>query len=289
MSIYFAGGFMEKTELLTEQRDARFAKLEAMDTLALMELINSEDMKVALAVGREKEKIAAVVDEASRRMRLGGRLIYIGAGTSGRLGVLDASECPPTFGVSYELVQGHIAGGYGALIKASEGAEDDAGAGRALIDSLGITENDTVVGISASGSAKYVVAAVSRARELAAYTVALTSNPDTPLERAAEAAITPVTGAEVVAGSTRMKCGTAQKLVLNMLSTGVMIKLGRVRGGLMTDMRATNDKLFARAISIVSATTGASYERAKDALLRSNMESSRAIALIVSEDENGQV
>ena len=272
-----------KDTLLTESRDERFAATETMRTEELMLLINSEDAKVHEAVRATIPAIARAVDEASSRMKRGGRLIYVGAGTSGRLGVLDASECPPTYGVPPELVQGHMAGGPEAIIKAREGAEDDAEAGRALMERLGVSELDSVVGISASGGAAFVIAAVKAARGRGAYTAALTSNEGTKLSAAAEETIAPITGPEVVAGSTRMKCGTAQKLVLNMLSTGCMIKLGRVRGGQMTDMRATNEKLRQRGIGIVARAAGVDEGRAKAALEANDMDVGRAIAALEGE------
>lgn len=265
---------------ITEQRNDRFGDMDALSTEELMYRINDEDAKVAAAVRPVIPQAAAAAEHAAAGIAKGGRLIYVGAGTSGRLGVLDASECPPTFGVGYETVQGHIAGGYDALIHAAEGAEDDADAGAKLIDSLGVNANDTVIGISASGGARYVIAAVKRAREKGAYTAAITSNPNTPLGRAAETEIAPITGAEAVAGSTRMKCGTAQKMVLNMISTSAMARLGRIRGGLMTDMVATNEKLRERAVGIVMRAANVDTERAKRALELANMDTGAAIRLI---------
>lgn len=265
---------------VTEQRNKRFENMDELNTEELMLRINDEDAKVAAAVRLVIPEASKVADFAADGIKRGGRLIYVGAGTSGRLGVLDASECPPTFGVSYETVQGHIAGGYGALIRAAEGAEDNADAGIELINSLNVTEHDTVVGISASGGAKYVIAAVKRAGELGAHTAAVTSNKNTPLGKAAEVEIAAVTGPEAVAGSTRMKCGTAQKLILNMISTCAMAKLGRVKGGLMTDMVATNEKLRHRAVGIVAKAVNVSEERAKAALEKANMDTGAAIRLI---------
>lgn len=265
---------------ITEQRNDRFGDMDALSTEELMYRINDEDAKVAAAVRLTIPQAAAAAEHAAAGIAKGGRLIYVGAGTSGRLGVLDASECPPTFGVSYETVQGHIAGGYGALIHAAEGAEDDAEAGIELIDSLDVNADDTVIGISASGGARYVIAAVKRAREKGAYTAAITSNPNTPLGRAAETEIAAITGAEAVAGSTRMKCGTAQKMVLNMISTCAMARLGRIRGGLMTDMVATNEKLRERAVGIVMRAASVDTERARRALELANMDTGAAIRLI---------
>ncbi len=265
---------------ITEQRNDRFGDMDALSTEELMYRINDEDAKVAAAVRLTIPQAAAAAEHAAAGIAKGGRLIYVGAGTSGRLGVLDASECPPTFGVSYETVQGHIAGGMGALIHAAEGAEDDADAGAELIDSLDVNADDTVIGISASGGARYVIAAVKRAREKGAYTAAITSNPNTPLGRAAETEIAAITGAEAVAGSTRMKCGTAQKMVLNMISTSAMARMGRIRGGLMTDMVATNEKLRERAVGIVMRAANVDTERARRALELANMDTGAAIRLI---------
>ncbi len=270
---------------VTEQSNARFGDMDAISTEELMLRINDEDAKVAAAVRLTIPMAATVAEHAARGIAAGGRLIYVGAGTSGRLGVLDASECPPTFGVDYETVQGHIAGGYGALIKAAEGAEDDGVAGAELIDSLNVGSNDTVVGISASGGARYVIEAVKRARERGAFTAAVTSNANTRLARAADVELAAITGPEAVAGSTRMKCGTAQKLILNMISTCAMVKLGRVKGGLMTDMVATNEKLRQRAVGIVMRAANVDECRARSALEKSNMETGAAIRLI----ERGEV
>ena len=266
---------------ITEQRNDRFGDMDALSTEELMYRINDEDAKVAAAVRLTIPQAAAAAEHAAAGIAKGGRLIYVGAGTSGRLGVLDASECPPTFGVSYETVQGHIAGGYGALIHAAEGAEDDADAGAELIDSLDVNADDTVIGISASGGARYVIAAVKRAREKGAYTAAITSNPNTPLGRAAETEIAAITGAEAVAGSTRMKCGTAQKMVLNMLSTGTMIKLGKVYGNLMVDVKPSNEKLVRRCVTIVCEATGVGEDEAVAALEKCGYVCKQAIVMLL--------
>ena len=276
---------MDGTSPLTEQINPRFEQMDTLDTESIMYMINDEDAKVASAVRKAIPNAAIVAEKAACGIAKGGRLIYVGAGTSGRIGVLDASECPPTFGVSHETVQGHIAGGYGALIRAAEGAEDDAGEGAKLIDGLGVTAYDTVIGISASGGAAYVIAAFDRAREKRAYTVALTSNQGTRLGAAADTEIAVITGPEAVAGSTRMKCATAQKLVLNMISTSVMVKLGRVRGALMTDMVATNQKLRQRAVRIVMSAAGADEHKALEALEKCAMDTGKAIKLLESNNE----
>ncbi len=262
---------------VTESKDARFSSIDRMDTLVLVELINAEDAKVHAAVRRALPNIAKVAEAAAAGIARGGRLIYVGAGTSGRLGVLDASECPPTFGVTPETVQGHIAGGREALVRSVEGAEDDASAGAALIRKLGVNANDTVVGISASGGARFVIAAIAEARRCGAYTAALTSNAGTKLAAAADEEIAVITGPEVVAGSTRMKCGTAQKMALNMISTAAMVKLGHAKGGVMRDLKAVNEKLRARSIRIVREVTGADEGTARAALEACHYETARAI------------
>lgn len=265
---------------LTEKQDPRFRGIETLDTIELMRLINDEDAKVAAAVRSVIPAASRVADAAADGIARGGRLIYVGAGTSGRLGVLDASECPPTYGVAPETVQGHIAGGVDALTHAAEGAEDNAEAGAMLIRELAVSSMDTVIGISASGGARYVIAAVAEARRRGAYTAALTSNAGTKLAAAADTEIAVITGAEVVAGSTRMKCGTAQKLVLNMISTSVMVRLGHAHGGVMSGLRATNEKLRSRAVRIITQTAGVSPEKAAEALDRCANDVSAAMAYI---------
>ncbi len=270
---------------ITEARDARFCAIDQLDTLSLLALINEQDAGVHLAVRRALPAIARAADAAAAGISRGGRLIYIGAGTSGRLGVLDAAECPPTFGVSPETVQGHIAGGIGALTRSVEGAEDDADAGAALIERLCVSALDTVVGISASGGARFVIAAVVRAKRDGAFTVALTSNEHTKLAAAAEVEIALVTGPEVIAGSTRMKCGTAQKMALNMLSTAVMVGLGHAKGGVMTDMKAVNEKLRLRSVRIVSQVMGITQECARTALEACGYDTAAAIRAL--EEDKG--
>lgn len=265
---------------VTEKQDPRFRGIETLDTLELMRLINDEDARVAAAVRSVIPAASRVADAAAAGITRGGRLIYVGAGTSGRLGVLDAAECPPTYGVSPETVQGHIAGGEDALVHAAEGAEDDAEAGAALMKKLAVSPADTVIGISASGGARYVIAAVAEARRRGAYTAALTSNAGTKLAAAADTEIAVITGPEVVAGSTRMKCGTAQKLVLNMISTSVMVRLGHAHGGVMSGLRATNEKLRSRAVRIIVGATGAAPERAAQVLDMCGNDVSAAIGYI---------
>lgn len=241
---------------ITEQENPRTAEIGTLASEGIVRLMNEEDGCVAGAVGRVLPEVARAVDGIVERLMKGGRLFYAGTGTSGRLGVLDAAECPPTFGVSPELVQGVIAGGYEACYRAVEASEDDEAAGADDLDARGLTMNDAVVGIAASGQTPYTVGAVAHARTLGAFTVALTCVPDSRITRAAEVSIVPVVGAEVIAGSTRLKAGTAQKLVLNMLSTATMIRLGYATGNRMTNLRARNAKLHARSLRILRAETG---------------------------------
>ncbi|HLL73811.1 MAG TPA: N-acetylmuramic acid 6-phosphate etherase, partial [Pyrinomonadaceae bacterium] len=236
---------MDEGEFLpiTEAENPRTADISSLATEEIVRLMNEEDACVPAAVGRVLPEVARAVDGIAARLREGGRLFYVGTGTSGRLGVLDASECPPTFGVPPELVQGIIAGGYDALHRATEASEDDRGAGARDLEERGVTGRDAVVGIAASGRTPYTVGAVEHARRLGAFTAAVTCAPGSPVTRAVDVAIVPVVGPEVVAGSTRLKAGTAQKLVLNMLSTATMIRLGYVTGNRMTNMLPRNEKL----------------------------------------------
>ena len=252
-------------ELATLSTESRLPGLEGLDlwpTAAIADLMARQNTSVTEAVSAQVPAIAAAVDAAAGRMRAGGRLVYVGAGTAGRLGVLDASECPPTFGVPPELVVGLIAGGPAAVTGAVEGAEDDAGAAVEDLDRLGITAQDTVVGVSASGRTPYVVAAVRHAASLGALTIGVSCNAGAALSEAAAHGIEVVVGPEVVSGSTRLKAGTAQKLVLNMISTILMVRLGRTYGDLMVGVVAVNDKLRVRAARIVAEATGADPEAA---------------------------
>jgi N-acetylmuramic acid 6-phosphate etherase len=234
-------------KLLTEQRNPASANIDALPTEQVLRVINEEDHKVAPAVAAVIPDIARAVDGIVERIRLGGRLFYIGAGTSGRLGVLDAAECPPTFNVPRDLVQGIIAGGEPALVRSSEASEDDPEAGARDLLGRGFSARDALVGIAASGRTPYVLGAVRQARRMGALTAGISCTPDSELSREAEIAITPLPGPEVIAGSTRMKAGTATKLVLNMISTAVMIRLGYVYGNLMVNVQPTNEKLRDRA------------------------------------------
>ena len=261
---------MNLATLLTESRNPATKHIDELPTLDMLRLINEEDAKVAQAVAAELPNIAKAVDEITRRFEDGGRLFYIGAGTSGRLGVLDASECPPTFSVPPTLVQGLIAGGDSALRKSSEQSEDSPEQGATDLAAAGFTGQDVLVGIAASGRTPYVLGALQHANPLGALTIALTCVPDSPMAGIADVAITPLTGPEVLTGSTRLKAGTATKLVLNLLSTGVMIKTGAVYGNLMVNVQPTNAKLVDRAQRIIMAATGVDQPTAAKLFQQSN-------------------
>ena len=254
--------------LTTEARNPRSEGLDRLDTLDLVRLINAEDATVAAAVEAVAPAIAQAVDVIAGRLGRGGRLIYVGAGTSGRLGVLDAAECPPTFNADPEQVIGLIAGGEGALLSAVEGAEDSPQQGADDLRAIAIGADDVVVGIAASGRTPYVLGALDHARSAGAFAIGLACNAGSEIERHADLAIVPVVGPEVLSGSTRMKAGTATKMVLNMLSTGAMVRLGKTYGNLMVDVQATNEKLVERSLRIVQAITGCSREEARTALGR---------------------
>ena len=253
----------------TEAVAKHTAGLDRMDTLQLVATLAGEQYAAAEAVAAQSQRIASAVDEIAARIRRGGRLHYAGAGSSGRLGALDAAEMPPTFGTHAETVCAHIAGGPEAMTRAVEGAEDDREAGAAAMDGH-VRADDAVVGISAGGTAAFVIAAVESARERGAYTVALVNAAGSPLASAAETAIVLETGAEAIAGSTRLKAGTAQKIALNVLSTAVMVRLGKVHGNLMVDLVTSNRKLRARALRLVCAIAGVDEARAGELLARAN-------------------
>ena len=249
---------------ITEHRNPRSADIDLASPLEIVEIINSEDRTVADAVSTQKQQIADAIAITEDCFRRGGRLVYAGAGTSGRLGVLDASECPPTFGVDFDMVVGLIAGGYDALLRAQEGAEDSPAGGARDIDALALGPRDFLIGIAASGGTPYVRGALVRARELGARTAIVACTPPPPAVLAAcDIAIVPITGPEVVTGSTRMKAGTATKLVLNMITTGAMIRIGKTYGNLMVDLRATNAKLRDRSERIIVEVTGVDRDAAK--------------------------
>ncbi|WP_268980256.1 N-acetylmuramic acid 6-phosphate etherase [Yersinia alsatica] len=267
--------------LISESRNPATMELDKLSTLEMLACINDEDRKVPEAIRLVIPAIARAVDLAAAALKQGGRLVYLGAGTSGRLGVLDASECPPTFGVPHGMVIGLIAGGPGALLKAVEGAEDDMSLGERDLQALKLTPTDMVVGLAASGRTPYVIGALRYARQLGCPTAAISCNPDSPIAQEAQVAISPVVGPEAITGSTRMKSGTAQKLVLNMLSTGAMVKLGKVYQNLMVDVKATNVKLVDRACRIVVEATGASRTEAENALSQTEFEVKPAILMIL--------
>ena len=246
----------------TEARNPNSTNIDELTTLEMLQVINNEDATVAKTIQAILPDIAQVVDAITAKLKSGGRLIYVGAGTSGRLGILDAVECVPTFSVSPDLVVGLIAGGERAVTQAVEGAEDDKDAGGDDLRNIQLSANDAVVGIAASGRTPYVIGALETANEIGALTVAISCNHGAPILDIAQHGICAPVGSEVITGSTRMKAGTAQKLILNMLSTSVMIKRGKVYGNLMVDVMQTNSKLVDRAKRIVSEVTGASYERA---------------------------
>lgn len=251
---------------VTEQENPRTRGLSAWPTAEVLRLMNEEDACVAAAVGRVLADVARAVDAIAERLRGGGRLFYVGTGTSGRLGVLDAAECPPTFGVPPELVQGIIAGGYEALYRATEASEDDARAGARDAAARGVGAGDALVGLAASGRTPYTIGAVEYARGRGAFTAAVTCAPGSPITRAAEVAVVPLVGPEVLAGSTRLKAGTAQKMVLNMISTATMIRLGYVTGNRMTNLQPRNVKLRARSVRILGAEAGLDEAAARAAL-----------------------
>ncbi|MEN6335208.1 MAG: N-acetylmuramic acid 6-phosphate etherase [Phycisphaerales bacterium] len=263
----------------TEKRNPRSENIDTLPKLEIVDLIISEDRIVPEAVGSQRKSIAAAIDAIVDCFRKGGRLFYVGAGTSGRLGVLDASECPPTFGVKRSMVQGIIAGGKKAMVRSIEGAEDDVEAGAAKIDKKKVTSRDVVVGLAACGVTPFVHGALRRARKLGAQTVCVTCAPEVVKSIPADIIINPVVGPEVVTGSTRMKAGTATKLVLNMLTTTAMIKLGKVHGNLMVDLQAVNKKLRDRSLRIVTELTGLSRPKAKSLLQQAEGKVKPAIVM----------
>jgi N-acetylmuramic acid 6-phosphate etherase len=273
-------GYRKQLLALTEQRNSRSRNLDLKSTREILRVINREDARVTRAVGREIPAIARAVDEIVVRLRKGGRLFYAGAGTSGRLGVLDASEIPPTFGTPRKLVQGIIAGGRRALTDAVEGAEDSAEHGARDLRAKRITPRDVVVGLTASGTTPYVLGALKFARQRGAFTIAVTTNRRTPISRAARITIAPVTGPEVIAGSTRMKAGTAQKMVLNMLSTTAMVRLGHVYDNWMINVAKTNQKLRRRALQILEEATGADLLTAGHAMRQAGHDLRVALVML---------
>lgn len=272
----------ELHHLQTEQSNTASQQIDCLSTVEIARLMNTEDATVATVVGTQLEQIGAAIDGIVARMEQGGRLIYIGAGTSGRLGVLDASECPPTFSTDPAQVVGQLAGGMRALTHATERLEDDAQAGADAIAELDVCALDSVAGLTASGRTPFVLGAMDAARERGAFTIGIACNAPSLLHEHVEIMIAPVTGPEIVAGSTRLKAGTAQKMVLNMLSTGTMIKLGKTFGNLMVDVKASNAKLQERAIRIVAEATGLPRDEAAVALAAAGGETKTAIVAVLA-------
>jgi len=268
-------------QLNTEAIDSRFSKIDTLSTIDLLKLFNDSDKSVAEEVAKVLPKVAEAITEITRRMELGGRLIYVGAGTSGRLGVLDASECIPTFSLEDGLVIGIIAGGDTALRTGIEGAEDIPEGAIEDLNKMNLSKKDSLVGIAASGRTPYVIGALKYAKEIGAASIALSCNLNSELSKYADIAIEVDTGAEILAGSTRLKAGTAQKLVLNMISTVSMIKLGKTYGNLMVDLQVSNIKLRDRAIRIIQAATSCDFKRAQEALQESKDQVKVAIVMIL--------
>jgi N-acetylmuramic acid 6-phosphate etherase len=267
--------------MVTESRNPASSQIDTLPTLDMLAVINSEDQKVPLAVAATLPEIARVVDLVVDAFACGGRLIYCGAGTSGRLGILDASECPPTYGTPREQVVGLIAGGHAAILQAVENAEDSPQMGEQDLRNLGFNARDVLVGIAASGRTPYVLGAIAYARSVGATAVAISCNPNSEMGQAADIAIEPVVGPEVVTGSSRMKAGTAQKLILNMITTGAMIRSGKVYSNLMVDVEATNAKLIQRQVNIVVEATECSPEEAEEALNQCQRHCKTAIVMIL--------
>ncbi len=273
---------IDLSKMVTESRNEASTHIDQLSTLEMLQVINNEDKKVPLAVEKTLPQIAQLVDKVADAFQRGGRLIYSGAGTSGRLGILDASECPPTYGTPHEQVIGLIAGGHQAIFRAVENAEDKPELGEQDLKNINFNQNDVLVGIAASGRTPYVLGAMKYARALGATVAAISCNPDSPVSQAADIAITPIVGAEVVTGSSRMKAGTAQKLILNMITTGTMIRIGKVFGNLMVDVEATNAKLIERQTKIVMEATECDRQTAESALQQCDRHCKTAILMILS-------
>lgn len=272
---------VELQKIATEQRNPNTMNIDTLSTLDMVKLINREDHRVADAVGEVTDKIAQAVDVIAEKLAAGGRLIYCGAGTSGRLGILDAVECPPTYSTDPETVQALMAGGYGAIFKAVEGAEDSKELGVQDMQNIHFCQKDVLVGIAASGRTPYVRGCMEYAKQLGAPTVAVTCCPGSELDQFADIGIAPAPGPEVVTGSTRMKSGTAQKMVLNMLSTGAMIKLGKVYGNLMVDVKPSNEKLIRRCVTIVCSAAECTEAEATKALEECDYRPKVAIVMVL--------
>lgn len=271
---------MDLNKLITEEINENTQSIDKVSTLEMIKMINEEDKKVALAIEEVLPKIAEAIDITAKKIYEGGRLIYIGAGTSGRIGILDASECPPTFGVDPYLVQGLIAGGHRAIFEAVEGAEDSKELAKEDLKEIEFTSKDVLIGLAASGRTPYTIGGLEYANKLGSFTVGITCNPNSELSKVAQVSINPIVGPEVISGSTRLKAGTAQKMVLNMISTGVMVKLGKVYGNLMVDVKAQNAKLVERAKRLVVEATGTSIEEATKILEKTDYNVKLSILLI---------
>ena len=270
------------SKLDTEQRNSNTQNIDMLSTIDIVKLINEEDKNVAISIEAVLPDVAQAIDEIYKRLKDGGRLIYVGAGTSGRLGLLDAVECPPTFSVDYDMVQALLAGGPEAFIKAKEGAEDSHELGASDLKDINFSNKDALVGIAASGRTPYVLGAMEYAQAVGGFTVGLSCTRGAEIAKVANVNIAPQPGPEVVTGSTRMKSGTAQKMVLNMLTTVSMIKLGKTYGNLMVDLKATNEKLVSRATNIVCMATGVSSDEAVAALEKCEYSAKVAILMILS-------
>lgn len=279
---------MGLAQLETERRNENTKTIDRVSTIEKLQMINNEDMKVALAVQKVLPTLAAAIDEASVRLEKGGHVYYVGAGTSGRLGVLDASECPPTYGVDYDLFVGIMAGGQAAMYKAQEGAEDDVAQGKEDLVAVHLNENDIVVGLAASGRTPYVIGALDYANEVGAETVSVCCVTNGEISKHATYAIEAVAGPEPITGSTRMKSGTAQKMILNMFSSVLMVKAGKVYENLMVDVRPTNEKLVARAKRIIATCTETTEEIAGVALEKAQGDVKVAIISILGKCEPEQ-
>ncbi|HDC4323805.1 N-acetylmuramic acid 6-phosphate etherase [Aeromonas hydrophila] len=273
---------IDLSSMITETRNPASVEIDQLPTLEMLRVINQEDQQVALAVSQLLPEITRAVDAIAAAFGKGGRLVYIGAGTSGRLGILDASECPPTYGVSTEQVVGLIAGGHKAILQAVENAEDDAELGAQDLKNIQFCANDVLVGIAASGRTPYVLGAMAHARAVGATVCSISCNPGSPLAQAADISMVAVVGPEIVTGSSRMKAGTAQKLILNMLSTGAMIRTGKVYGNLMVDVEATNAKLVERQKRIVMEATDCERAVAERALAQADNHCKTAIVMILA-------
>ncbi|WP_368927766.1 N-acetylmuramic acid 6-phosphate etherase [Proteus columbae] len=273
---------IDLSNLVTESRNHNSENIDTLSTFDMLKVINNEDKKVPLAVEKALPEIAQLVDKVAIAFSQGGRLIYCGAGTSGRLGILDASECPPTYGTPHDMVIGLIAGGHKAILQAVENAEDNIQLGEQDLRQLNFNEKDVLVGIAASGRTPYVIGALNYAKSLGATIGAISCNPESPIAQIADIAITPIVGAEVVTGSSRMKAGTAQKLILNMITTAAMIKIGKVFGNLMVDVEATNAKLVERQVRIVMQATECERAIAEQALSQCQRHCKTAILMILA-------